>query len=335
MIKYPRVCGCTGEERFSRFMSDHAAVRPTVGPVTNLPLPAPCTMRLVLPTTYARTRIYRPHREAVPRERLFNADLTDVQVHTGDGLTLNGWYALSRMPSDSPRPQILYFPGTTGHRGYRIVALEMLTRLGCDVLLVDYRGYGDNPGRPSERNQNHDAHAVWNFAMERLHAPPERIVIYGESIGGGVGTRLAAELCREGTIPGGLILQSTFTSMLDVIAQFFPRWLAATFLVDRYRSLRHIRHVTCPLLSMHGDDDRLIPINMGRRLFDAAPTMSVQGRRKQFLELPGVDHGDVLEEAGGQVQQALARFLRQAVPPQEAEQTVSISESSSLVQPLP
>lgn len=292
-------------------------------------------MRFVLPTTYARTRIYRPHREAIPREKLTHADLTDVSVLADDGLRLNGWYALSRTPSDSPRPLVVYFPGTSGHRGYRSGAIEMLTRLGCDVLLIDYRGYGDNAGEPSERHQARDSHAVWRFAIDKLHVPAERIVLYGESIGGAVSIRLAAELCRDGTIPGGLILQATFASMLDVVSQFFPRWLARVFLIDRYPSVRRIPEVTCPILSIHGDQDRLIPIEMGRKLFDAAPNVSAAGRRKQFLELSGIDHNDILEEAGDVVEATLARFLRQAIPPGEVSAPAAADPPPRLVQPLP
>jgi uncharacterized protein len=292
-------------------------------------------MRFVLPTTYARTRIYRPHRETIPREKLTHADLTDVHVLADNGLQLNGWYALSRTTSDTPRPLIVYFPGTSGHRGYRTGAIEMLARIGCDVLLVDYRGYGDNPGQPSERHQARDAHAVWKFARDKLHVPPERIVLFGESIGGAVSIRLASELCRAGTIPAGLVLQATFPSMLDVVSQFFPRWLATTFLIDRYPSIRRIRHVGCPILSIHGDEDRLIPIEMGRRLFEAAPNFSAAGRRKQFLELAGIDHNDILEEAGDAVEATLVRFLRQAVPPCEMPTPAPADSPTRLVQPLP
>jgi uncharacterized protein len=291
-------------------------------------------MRFVLPTTYARTRIYRPHREEIPRETLIHADLSEVNVQTDDGLKLNGWYALSRTSSDPPRPLIIYFPGTSGHRGYRTTAIEMLARIGCDVLLIDYRGYGDNSGQPSERNQARDAHAVWKFAIDKLRVPAERIVLYGESIGGAVSIRLAAELCLAGNVPGGLILQATFPAMLDVIAQFFPRWLATLFLFDRYPSIRRIRHVTCPILAMHGDQDRLIPIEMGRQLFDAAPALSAMGRRKQFLELPDIDHNGILEEAGDLVEVVVARFLRQAVPPREAVASALAVEPANLVRPL-
>lgn len=290
-------------------------------------------MKVVLPTTYARTRIYRPRKEVVVRETLKSADVTDVCIPADDKVRLNGWYALSRAESDGPRPLIVYFSGASGHRGYRLAEMEMLTSLGGDVLLVDYRGYGDNEGQPCERHQTRDARAVWRFATDELHVPADRIVVFGESIGGGVATRLVSELCRRSVVPGGLILQATFASMLDVVSQFFPRVLSSIFLIDRYPSARLIRHVTCPILSIHGDDDRLIPIEMGRRLFAAAPPSSAGGCPKEFLELPGVDHNDILDEAGPLVEETISRFLQRAVST-DANSEMSREESSGLMQPL-
>ena len=290
-------------------------------------------MRFVLPTTYARTRIYRPRKEPVSLAEFAAADVSEIQLRTEDGLQLNGWHSVSRFAAGRPRPLILYFPGASGHRGYRLAEIEMFGRLDCDLLLVDYRGYGDNDGQPNERLIGKDARALWQFAREKLGAPAARIVLFGESLGGAVGIRLAADLCRHGVIPGGMILRATFACMLDVVSQFFPRPLANIFLVDRYRSVRHIRQVRCPVLSIHGTDDRLIPIEMGRRLFAAAPKTSVGGVPKRFLELPGVGHNDVLEERGEDVQAELASFLATAMPA-TSKSTESFPARSAVMQPL-
>lgn len=294
-------------------------------------------MRFVLPTTYARTRIYRPRKETVALVSFENADVTEVSVAADDGIQLNGWYALSRAERNGPRPFILYFPGASGHRGYRVNEIEMFSRLGCDVLLIDYRGYGDNVGRPTERHQARDARSVWRFACDVLHIPAERIVVFGESIGGGVGVRLVSEVCRAGTVPAGLILQATFTSMLDVVSQFFPRVLARIFLIDRYPSIKRIAHVAAPLLAIHGTNDRLIPIELGRRLFAAAPGTSAGGCRKQLLELPGVDHNDILEEAGDLVEATIGRFLQEIVPLDATDSLLADAtpQRSGVMQSLP
>lgn len=290
-------------------------------------------MRFVLPTTYARTRLFRPRREAVPLESIEGADVTEVSVAAADGVVLHGWYALSRTDFDGPRPLVLYFPGASGHRGYRTSEFAMFARLGCDMLLVDYRGYGDNQGQPSERNFRRDARAVWRFATNQLQVPPERIVIYGESIGGAVGIRLAADLGRCGLPPAGLVIQAPFTTMLEVVSQYFPWWLAAIFLVDRFPSIRRIPRVNCPLMVIHGNEDRLIPIEMGRRLFAAAPETAANGQPKAFLELDGVDHNDILEEAGDLVEARLSEFLESVLPAEAAAEATT--PARELMQPLP
>ena len=290
-------------------------------------------MRFVLPTTYARTRIYRPRKEPVPLTEFSGADVFETHVHADDGVRLNGWHAVSRVATAQSRPLILYFPGASGHRGYRLPEIELFAQLGCDMLLFDYRGYGDNGGRPSEGPIVKDARLLWRFAREELDVPAERIVIFGESLGGAVGIRLAAELCRRGVAPGGLILRATFACMLDVVSQFFPRFLANIFLVDRYPSVRRIRRVSCPVLSIHGTNDRLIPIDMGRRVFAAAPQASTGGFPKRFLELPGVGHNDVLDERGEQVRSEIAAFLATAVPPVAISHDLPPSRSA-VMQPL-
>jgi uncharacterized protein len=288
-------------------------------------------MRFVLPTTYARSRIFRPRREAIPLESFASADVSPVCVTTSDGLRLNGWYAMSRTERDGVRPLVLYLPGAAGHRGYRRTEIDLFTRMGCDLLLVDYRGYGDNDGRPSERGLTRDARAIWQFAATKLGVPPRRIVVFGESIGGGVAVRMVSGLCRAGTPPAGLILQATFASMLDVVSQFFPRALARVFLIDRFPSERRIRSVTCPLLAIHGAQDRLIPVEMGRRLFASAPPVADNGQPRSFVELPGVDHNDIYEEAGIYLESRLKHFLEQVLPQQSAEPAGTLTRS--VVQP--
>jgi fermentation-respiration switch protein FrsA (DUF1100 family) len=163
------------------------------------------------------------------------------------------------------------------------------------VLLFDYRGYGENPGSPSETNFARDARAIWRFATESPAVLPRRIVVFGESLGGAVATRLAAEQSVGGNSPSGLILCGTFSSLTDTGTARFPwmpvRWL----LVDRDPSADRIKAVTCPILQFHGDQDDVVPIEFGRRLFSAVPEQSATGIRKQFVELVGSGHNDFAE----------------------------------------
>lgn len=276
-----------------------------------------------------RTLIYMPSRGARIEPR--DAGLPLGRVHTiilrtDDDLELRGWHVLpagqtaaDRAACDEQlargRPVVLYFSGNAGHRAWRIEDFELFTRLGCDVLVFDYRGYGDNPGSPSESRLAADAAAVWRYATQERHIEAGRLVLVGESLGGGVAVRLAAEQSAAGAAPGGLILRATFSSLPDVAAYHYP-WLPVRWLmVERYPSVEHIPHVSCPILHLHGSRDAIIPISLGRRLFDAAPPQSANGTSKRFVELPMADHNNILEVAESEFRAAVDDFLRQNVAP--------------------
>lgn len=248
---------------------------------------------------FQRSMIYRPLRSGplVATEWGLSSDrCTPVRVATSDGLELCGW----RLASDAStglavgpeggRPLLIYFPGNAGHRGYRATLCRYLAEIGLDVLIVDYRGYAENDGSPSEEGLARDAQAVWNFATGRLEVEPRRIVLYGRSLGGAVATRLAADLCRSGSPPLALVVHSTFSSMADAAEYLYPWLPVRLLLLDQYASDRHIADVTCPVLVIHGTDDPLVPIELGRRLAAAAPPRSAGGIPKRMLEIPDLGH---------------------------------------------
>jgi fermentation-respiration switch protein FrsA (DUF1100 family) len=270
-----------------------------------------------------RTLIYLPDR--APRIEPAEAGLSAGQVHTvtlqtDDGLELRGWHVLPAgrsvpEPADAGRQLasgdwvVLYFSGNAGHRGYRALECETFTSLGCHVLLFDYRGYGDNPGSPTEAHLAADAHSVWQYATQTRSVAPSRVLLAGESLGGGVAVRLAAELCGQGTPPGGLILRSTFSSLVDVAAHHYP-WLPVRWMmIDRFPSADRIPAVTCPILQLHGDRDSIVPLRYGQRLFAAAPERSATGVEKRFIQVRGADHNDILLVAPGEIRRAVREFL--------------------------
>jgi fermentation-respiration switch protein FrsA (DUF1100 family) len=247
-----------------------------------------------------------------------------IKLTTDDGLALNGWHFLAEGRSandrgecdlelDMGRPLALLFSGNGGHRAYRIPEASLLTRAGADVFLFDYRGYGDNPGEPSEEAVAGDARAVWRYATGERHVAAGRIVLYGESLGGAVATRLAAEVCAAGTPPAGLILRSTFSTLGDVARYHYPMLPIKLLLTERYDSVARIAEVTCPILMLHGQQDSIVPYLLGRKLLAAAPEESAGGVPKQFVELPQADHNDVLETEGELMQDAVTRFVSQIV----------------------
>ena len=211
--------------------------------------------------------------------------------------------------SPQPPPVVLYFCGNAGHRGYRLADFEVLIAAGAEVCCFDYRGYGDNLGTPTEADLRRDARSAWNLLTGPLQIPARRIVLFGESLGGGVATRLAADVCADQQIPGGLVLRSTFNSLREIAAAQFSWVPVGLLLVDRYESQQCVGGVTCPVLSLHGERDTIVPLTSGRMLFDSAPPQSHNGVLKQFVPLPHADHNDVIETETPRVLESLRRFF--------------------------
>ncbi|NLF69756.1 MAG: alpha/beta hydrolase [Candidatus Anammoximicrobium sp.] len=279
---------------------------------------------VVMLAVLQRAMIYLPARQSRidPQEAgLAAGRVHSIALQTDDGLELHGWHVLpdghaaaDREACDAQlalgRPVVLYFSGNAGHRAWRIEDFEVFAHLDCDVFVFDYRGYGDNPGSPSEARLAADATAAWRYATQLRRIPPRRLILFGESLGGGVAVRLAAEQCAAGTPPGGLVLRATFSSLADAAAYHYP-WLPVRWLlVDRYESARRMPQVSCPLLHLHGLRDSIIPVGLGRKLFAAAPPQSAHGIPKRFVELPAADHNDILAVAGAEVEAAVAQFLK-------------------------
>ena len=179
--------------------------------------------------------------ELPPPATLSWGTVEPLQFETVDGLTLQGWRVRPRKSGEAAPaapPVVLYFPGNAGHREYRLDEFELLVRSGAEVCCFDYRGYGENPGSPTEADLHRDARAAWNHLTRSLKIPERRIVLLGESLGGGVATHLAADLCTADEVPGGLVLRSTFNTLTSAASWHFP-WLPVNWLLrDRFESDR-------------------------------------------------------------------------------------------------
>jgi fermentation-respiration switch protein FrsA (DUF1100 family) len=267
---------------------------------------------MVILVVFQRRLIFQP----TTTERLLAMDVAsaegtveDVEIAAANGLMLLGWrFRTDSTDGADKRFLVIYFPGNAGCRRDRIADCRDFTRLGCDVLLFDYRGYGDNAGSPSEVHFAADAQRVWQFATTELQFPPERIVIFGESLGGAVATRLVAEVSRAGTPPAALILNSTFASMGDSVAWHHPYFPFRHLLFDRFPSLDRMPHVACPLLQFHGTADDIVPFAHGRRLFDAAAKAPTNGVANRFVAIEGGRHNFITM---GDMQSAVGELLGQ------------------------
>jgi fermentation-respiration switch protein FrsA (DUF1100 family) len=242
--------------------------------------------------------------------------VTDVELHAAGGLALHGWHFSAQPAAATPdeRFLVLFFPGNAGNRRDRILDCREFARLHCDVLLFDHRGYGDNGGSPSEDLIAVDARRAWMYALHDASVPPERIVIFGESLGGAVAVRLAAEMSAAGTPPAGLVLNSTFAALPETVRWHYPAFPFQFVLLDRYPSVDRIPHVSCPILQFHGTDDEFVPLAHGRRLFEAAPDQSADGVPKQFVPIEQGTHNAL---PVSMVEEELAVFLarlRETIP---------------------
>ena len=207
-----------------------------------------------------RRLLYHPNPTRPALGDLALLGVREVSLTTSDGLALFAWY----LPPGTGRPVLVYFHGNGGHIGYRTERLRRLAREGYGVLLVEYRGYAGNPGTPSETGLYADGAAALDF-IAAMGISPDLIVLWGESLGSGI----AVELATRRTV-AAVILEAPFTSVAAA-AQHHYRLIPAALLVrDRFDSLSRVGRLGAPLLILHGERDRIVPVGHGRALLEAA-----------------------------------------------------------------
>ena len=225
-------------------------------------------------------------------------DVEEVNIPTPDGETLAGWFC--RAPSsEQNRPAVLYFHGNGGDHTWRTgAAIRLRDHLGADVLLFSYRGYGTSTGSPSETGLYADARAAWNYLVETRKIAPGRIVLFGESLGTGVATRLASELPEY----RALALQAAYTSVPEAGQVQFP-WLPVCRLCrNQFASAQCAAKIKRPVWMLHGTEDPVIPFAQGEALCAKVESP------KRFMKRTGLHHEDVFD---GQAARDLAQFLRE------------------------
>ena len=221
----------------------------------------------------------------------------ELRIMTADGEQLHGWF----VPAADARGSVLFLHGNAGSIVHRLDWLPLFQRLRLSALLVDYRGFGQSTGRPSEAGTHADAEAAWRHLTEARGIPAARIVVMGESLGAAVAARLAAR-----ARPAALVLHSAFTSAPDLAADLYPFLPARQLTRYAYDTLAAVRELRCPLLVAHSPGDEIVPLAHGRRLYEAASVP------KQWLELAG-GHNDgfifMREEWAHRFEEFLQRHL--------------------------
>lgn len=223
--------------------------------------------------------IFRPTRADEEWYDRVGSAKQNLWLETESGEPIHAWW----FPLPSSRWSLLYCHGNAGNLSFRDVLVDLWQkRVGTSVLIFDYPGYGRSPGRPNEKNCYASGLAAYRWLREQGLAA-ERIVLFGESLGGGVAVELAIAQPHA-----ALVLMATFTSIPDLAQEMFPfvpaRWLCRT----RFDNLSKLRHYTGPLLLIHGENDTLVPPDHSRRLFEACPS-----KNKKLILVPGHDHNSV------------------------------------------
>jgi fermentation-respiration switch protein FrsA (DUF1100 family) len=242
---------------------------------------------------YFPTRVDRD--AATPR--VAGAAVEEVWIAGADGVRVHGLYAT--VPGGLA--DLLYFHGNAGSLYDRLDLLELLVGSGFNVLMMDYRGYGKSEGTPSEPALYDDARAAYRYLVEERDVPAERLVLFGSSLGSAVAIELATSEAA-----GALIVESAFTNVRE-LARLHYGWLPDALLRSlshEFDSLAKVARLRTPVLYLHGTADDIVPLRMGRRLYEASPDP------REWYEIRGAGHNDMVWTGGSAYFERLADFVR-------------------------
>lgn len=225
----------------------------------------------------------------LPQPSTYQDNNQILKLTTKDGVKISAVY----LPNPQAKFTILYSHGNAEDLGEISLVLEELRNLGFAVFAYDYRGYGTSQGSPSEKTAYKDIDAAYDYLTQKLAVPPEKIILYGRSIGGGPSVDLAS---RQPV--GGLILENTFVSIFRVVNQ------VPLFPFDKFNNIEKIKKVRSPVLVMYGKADTIIPFWHGEKLFAAA------NEPKRFLAIETAGHNDFRETGSKEYDQALQEFTQ-------------------------
>ena len=209
---------------------------------------------------YQRNLMYHPSENNYSNDQL-TVQIEKVKVDTQDGIQLLGWYH----KKDIDRYKtILFFHGNAGSLENRIHKLNHFKEMDVNFLIIAWRGFSGNKGKPSEKGLYEDGRSAINWLLKK-GVNEENIIIYGESLGTGVATHLS-----QNRKFAGIVLETPFTSMVDAAKKFYPYIPVSLLLKDKFNNKDKIKNVIAPVLIMHGESDQIIPFFMGKKIYEVA-----------------------------------------------------------------
>lgn len=245
-----------------------------------------------------RGMVYSPVRELVATPADMGLAYEDVHVRNSMGTELHGWW----LPHPQPRFTLLFCHGNGGNISHREESFRIFHLLGLNVFIFDYSGYGRSQGVPSEKATRADALAAWKWLCDEKEVDPGQVLVFGRSLGGGVATRLTRDVHEKGQFPAGLILESTFFSLVDMGRSLYPWLPVGTLARYRYESGRNLEPLRTPALFIHSPEDNVVPFAQGKKLY-----VNYDGP-KDFLQISG-SHNSGFHESGSVYTSGLERFL--------------------------
>lgn len=255
------------------------------------------TVIIILVVVYIRylerKSVFYPARPLFATPEDLGIAFEDVYIQTEDRVRVHGW--LIKAPS--ARSTVIFLHGNAGNIGDRLGKIDLFHRMGLNVLVIDYRGYGKSEGHPTEKGVYQDAVAAYDYLLERKDMRGQNAVGYGASLGGAVAIDLATKRSLA-----CLIVDSTFSSAADIAKRIYP--FVPSFLIGtKLDSVTKIKHVKIPKLFIHSVEDRIVPVALGRKLYDAAPGP------KEFIEIRG-DHNDGHIHDQDKIREGIKKFLQ-------------------------
>jgi len=238
--------------------------------------------------------LYTPIREITYTPEELGLDFEKVTFKTSDGLFLNGWY----IPAEKDQPTILFCHGNGGNMTHRLDSINVFYKMGLNCFIFDYRGYGASEGRPSEEGTYLDVAAAYGWLTRQKDTAPADIIIFGRSLGGSIAAQLAGRVKAK-----ALVIESTFTSYVDIGKTFYPYMPVRWFARFSYRTIDYIRQVFCPVMIIQSRNDEVVPFEFGLELYEAA------NEPKEFVEIFG-NHNDGFLVSSEIYNKAWARWLK-------------------------